>query len=120
MLCIPQCSLCLRRVAVQTVNIELLDVFEDNQHSLLLMLLFNVLRCHFPFVFLDYDIVVLSQNAAGFRKVHMFMFHDEGNGITAFATDEAMADVLGRTHIERGVLVRVERTLTFPVDAAFL
>ena len=111
--------LCLRCLAVQAVYIELLDMLEDNHHRLLLALFLHLFRSTLPLVFINWNVVVFPQNATCFRKIHLFMFHDKSDGITTFATDETMADVLRRTDVERWVAVLMKRTFTFPVDTTF-
>ena len=70
------------------------------------------------FAFLDFDVVLLGQEAQGIGIGQLLVQHDEVHGVAPLAAGEALAEVLGGRDVERRRLVVVERAQAHIVHPA--
>ena len=70
------------------------------------------------FAFLDFDVVLLGQEAQGVGVGQLLVQHDEVHGVAPLAAGEALAEVLGGRDVERRRLVVVERAQAHIVHPA--
>ena len=81
-------------VVVKNVLEIITGKFVDNKKTFPNTLSFLFFICQFAF--LDFNVVLLGKPTQCFRIIHLFMFHDEMNGIAPFSACETFAESFGR------------------------
>jgi len=87
----------------QFAGVHVIDDEETLTLAIALLLFFALLALD------DLDIILLCQVLERIRIGELLVLHDEVQRRTAFATGEALADILSRIDVEGGIPIAMER-----------
>ena len=96
--------LCFGKLRLEVLRCVVIDDEEALTLAITLLLLFALLTLD------DLDIVLLRQVLERIRIGELLVLHDEVQRRTAFATGEALADVLSGIDVEGGIPIAMEGT----------